>query len=264
MSSTLQTEKVNQKELDQLILGIAHELNNPNAFVRMNITNLKKMFWLLKPCLDEYEKNHPEEKFGPYSLTDLRSKMNQQMEGILGATVRIIVIADRLKECSTESLEQRAPLSLLDVVQSSVQEHGFLFERCCELAVNCQEDEKAEMLGYRLQIEQALSILLTNACDAMVERFGLEEGRQGRLEICLSRQGNEAVLQVTDNGCGMDQKTLTKVFVPYFTTKPHGSGDGLGMSICQSVISRHDGSIDMQSTVGQGTTITLKFPLKEE
>lgn len=264
MPSTLQTEKVAQKELDQLILGVAHELNNPNAFVRMNVTNLKKMFWLLKPVLDQYQKDHPGEKFGPYELPELRSKMNQQMEGILGATVRLIVIADRLKQCTTESLEQKAAMSMAEVLQGSLQEHGFLFERCCELEFQCAENWAANVMGYRLQIEQAISVLITNACDAIVERHGSEGTGQGRLQITLDQADGQVVLTVQDNGCGMDAKTLEKVFTPYFTTKPHGSGDGLGLSICQSVVARHDGDIDIQSAPDEGTTVILKLPQMEE
>jgi len=79
MSNTLTTEKTGQGVLDQIILGVARELNNPNAFVRMNVTNLKKMFWLLKPVFDEYEQKNPDSEFGPYSLAELRNKMNQHI-----------------------------------------------------------------------------------------------------------------------------------------------------------------------------------------
>jgi len=264
MEKGLKTEKENQNPLDQVILGIAHELNNPNAFIRLNAMNLKKMFWLLRPCLDEYQKNHPDAKFGPYELPELRAKMSQQIESILDATVRLIVIADKFKHCTTESLEQSSDISLLDIITNIIRDHTFILNRSARVAFSFSEDKPCRIEGYRLQMEQALSVLLTNACDAIVERFGETAGQEaGRIDITLSEEADTVTITIADNGCGMEPKTLEKVFVPYFTTKPQGMGDGLGLAIARSIINRHKGSINISSTMEIGTEITMQFPLKQ-
>jgi len=82
MGETLVAETENQAVLDQIILGIAHELNNPNAFVRLCAMNLKKMCALMAPCLDEYEQNHPDEKLGPYTPNELKARIVHQCESV--------------------------------------------------------------------------------------------------------------------------------------------------------------------------------------
>ncbi len=262
MGSGLKSEKENQDMLNQIILGIAHELNNPNAFVRLNSMNLKKMLWLLRPCLEEYEQNHPDSKFGPYLLPELRSKMNQQLESIIDATVRIIVIADKLKQCTSDSLEQSSVVSVLDIITDIIRDHKFILDRSTKVNFFFDENKPCQIEGYRLQLEQALSILLTNACDAIVERYGDEGEQQGCLDISISEEDEKIVISAADNGCGMSPGTLKKVFVPYFTTKPQGSGDGLGLPICRSIINRHEGTININSKEDQGTEITIELPKK--
>jgi signal transduction histidine kinase len=264
MTSGLKTEKENQNPLDQIILGIAHELNNPNAYIRMNLTNLKKMFWMLRPCLEEYAGNHPETSLGPYTLPKIQSKINQQLESALEATVRIITIADKLKQCTSDSLATSSVHSLSEVILDMLRAHRFLLDRCGSIEFDYSESESYPVSCYRLQLEQALSVLLTNACDAVVERYGEEAVESGRIDLTLSKGEERIVIRITDNGCGMSRETLDKVFTPYFTTKPQGQGDGLGMAICRSIIQRHDGSIEIKSEENQGTEVVIKLPIGED
>jgi CheY-like chemotaxis protein len=71
-------------------------------------------------------------------------------------------------------------------------------------------------------------------------------------------------LNVTDNGCGMDEATLQRIFEPFFTTKPRGKGTGLGMPVVYGLMQSHHGLIDVQSAPGRGTSISLFFPVPEQ
>jgi signal transduction histidine kinase len=259
----LEAEKQAQDRLDQIILGIAHELNNPNAFVRVNATNLKKMFWLLRPCLDEYERNHPDALVGPFPLAEFRARFNQHLEGILEASVRIIGIADKLKRCTSETLARRSTVSLAETVADMIRAHDFLLGNCAEVDFHVEGDRPCRVLGYRLELEQAVSILITNAIDAIRDRYQEEEGDKGHLLLSLEEEGDQVVLRVADNGTGMDRDTMDKVFIPYFTTKPQGQGDGLGLPLCSSIVGRHGGRIDIESEEGKGTEVTIKLPKQE-
>ena len=115
-----------------------------------------------------------------------------------------------------------------------------------------------------MQLEQAISILLTNACDAIAERYGEKEKGQGFLNISLLEKEEWFVITFSDNGCGISSETLEKAFVTYFTTKPHGSGDGLGLPICRSIIKQHGGTIHISSKENHGTEITIELPKKKE
>ncbi|MBU8872083.1 MAG: HAMP domain-containing histidine kinase [Gemmatimonadales bacterium] len=260
MSTNLQTEKIDHGSFDQVILGIAHELNNPNTFVRLNATNLKKMLWLLRPCLEEYEQNHPGEKLGPYPMDELRTKINQQIEGILNATVRIIVVADKLKQCTSESLEQVSPISMRDIIQDMLREHAFIMQDKVEVETDLPADEPCQIIGFRLQMEQAVSVLITNAVDAIGEQHKEGDAVTGRLRIKLAMDKNLVTLSIGDNGCGIDKKNLAKVFTPYFSTKPQGVGDGMGLPICRSIIDRHGGTITLDSEPGTGTEVQIVLP----
>lgn len=263
MTSDLKTEKENKAVLDQVVLGIAHELNNPNTFIRVNTTNLKKLYWMIRPILAEYTKEHPDTKFGPFTLPQIEAKFNQTIDGILGATVRIIVVSDKLKQCTTESLDQRTSVSMVDAVNGMLQAHQFLIEGRTEMIFEYDRNDTYTVSGYRLQLEQAISTLLTNALDAMAERYGEEGMGASKLRLGLSREGEDIVFRVSDNGCGMSTQTLEKAFTPYFTTKPQGVGDGLGLSICQSIVQRHGGKIEIKSGTNKGTDVIIRL-LSEE
>lgn len=260
MQNALMTERIGQGTIERIVLAIAHELNNPNTFVRVNTQNLKKMLKLLQPCLDEYETHHPGAKFGPYALPELRAKFNQHLESILDATIRIIAIADKLKQCTADSLEKESAVSMLEIAKDSLQVHDFLMAGSVTVKLAFDETRQYDVIGHRLQLEQAVSTLLTNARDALVERYGTANAAKAELVISLSEEAGKVLLRVADNGTGMSKEMLAKVFDPYFTTKPQGAGDGLGLPLCRSIIGRHGGTVNMESEEGKGTVVTIEIP----
>ncbi len=260
MSTELESEKVNQSILDHIILGVAHEINNPNTFVRMNMVNIKKMLNLLRPCFEEYEAAHPDEKFGPYTLSELRSKLASLLDSTLGATVRIITVADKLKQCTSFALTQSDRTSVLEVVQNIVAMHQFLIEKWAKLEFVYDKTADYSIVGHKLQLEQSLSILLTNACDAISEKFAGSEDVKGQLTVTLEQNANEVIVKFKDNGSGVDEAIKGKIFSPYFTTKPQGVGDGMGLPLCLAVIERHNGTIDFKSEKGVGTEFIVTLP----
>src|SRR3990167_3851990 len=185
MTNELDNEKLNRSLMEHMVLGVAHEINNPNTFVRLNAMTLKKMLGMIGPCLDDYESTHPNAKFGPYTILELRSKMIQLTESILDASVRIIAVADKLKQCSSFALASATPISVLAVVQNVVNMHSFLLEKLNTFEFKYDETNKYEISGFGLQLEQGFSILLTNACDAMSERYNNPDQKQGVLRIVL-------------------------------------------------------------------------------
>ncbi len=225
------TQEIDQSLLDQLIVGVAHELNNPNAFIRLNTSNLQKMFNLLTPCFQDYEAKNPEKKFGPYTLPQLLGMVHQHFNSTMDATTRIITISDKLKQCTASSLQRSVSVSLKEVLDKVIEMHRFLLERRAEVQFITDEKDDYRINGHRLQLEQALTILMTNASDAIVEQFPNDTKAQGKITIQLKREPQRIVIQFTDNGCGMSEEVKAKIFNPYFTTKPRGVGDGLGLSI---------------------------------
>ncbi|TAN42545.1 MAG: response regulator [Nitrospirae bacterium] len=120
------------------------------------------------------------------------------------------------------------------------------------------------------QIEQVLINLCTNARDAMPEggMLLIETSLVFVDEICretypLEKAGQYALITVTDTGTGMDGNTQKRIFEPFFTTKETGKGTGLGMAIAYGVIKQHNGSINVYSEPGKGTTFRIYLPIRE-
>ena len=118
------------------------------------------------------------------------------------------------------------------------------------------ENEEQILMWDRSQMEQVLINLLKNATEAC-------EGRSNP-EVCITThyQKDKQLFQltVTDNGCGILPEVLDKIFVPFFTTKPKGSG--IGLSLCKQIVNNHGGSISVSSETNKGTSFVLKFLCK--
>ncbi len=107
------------------------------------------------------------------------------------------------------------------------------------------------VMADAVQLEMALLNLVINARDAMVDG--------GQLVLTVEEDGNTVLIRVTDDGTGMTPEVLARCFDPFFTTKAVGKGSGLGLSQVYGMCKRVDGSVDVQSTLGTGTTVTLRL-----
>ena len=108
------------------------------------------------------------------------------------------------------------------------------------------------------QIKQVMVALIINACEAMHQG----EGELGIKSRYLS-DINQAEIRISDNGVGMDAETREHIFEPFFTTKELGKGVGLGLAVVYGIITSHGGDIEVESTVGHGTTFIVHLPHEE-
>jgi signal transduction histidine kinase len=115
-------------------------------------------------------------------------------------------------------------------------------------------DDVPSMLNVARQLQQMLVNLITNACHAMPESAN-------KLELSAGANGNGDVeLRVRNNGSGISPDHLGRIFEPFFSTKGEGHGTGLGLSIVRNIVELHNGSIEVESELGNGTTFVLVFP----
>lgn len=108
------------------------------------------------------------------------------------------------------------------------------------------------------QIGQALYHLVTNAAQAIKDA----NAPRGTITVETSLQGGEVVITVADTGVGIPEPLRERVFDPFFTTREVGSGSGRGLTIAQSAAKNHSGKLELESEVGRGTTVTLRFPFR--
>jgi signal transduction histidine kinase len=105
------------------------------------------------------------------------------------------------------------------------------------------------------QINQVVMNLVVNAAHAMGDA-------RGRITIRTGSAGEDVWLEVADNGAGIPPDTLKRIFEPFFTTKPVGKGTGLGLSLSYGIVQKHQGRIEVESTIGQGTTFRVTLPIR--
>jgi two-component system, NtrC family, sensor kinase len=140
-------------------------------------------------------------------------------------------------------------INLSDVIQSAVR---LLSHQKRHAAIDFKVDIAPDLLpvsGDPGQLQQAIIALATNALDAM--------GESGVLTIVGRNEDQKVVVEVSDTGVGIPLENLPKIFEPFFTTKEIGRGTGLGLAVCYGILTEHGGTLDVQSTVGTGTTFTI-------
>ncbi len=109
------------------------------------------------------------------------------------------------------------------------------------------------------QLQQVLLNLVNNAFDAVAEQHGASGGA---VRVRVNYDDGQALVSVSDNGAGISQENLEKIFSPFFTTKPVGKGTGLGLSVCFGIIDKMGGHIAVESRQGAGATFTIRLPFK--
>ncbi len=117
-------------------------------------------------------------------------------------------------------------------------------------------DPDVRILCHRSQIERVVTNLIVNAIQALE----LRADRRGHLAIGVASRGDEALLHIEDDGCGIDPEVLDRIFDPFFTTKPVGKGTGLGLPISYHIVKEHGGGIHVSSMSGRGTHVTVVLP----
>lgn len=256
----IQSEKM--ASLGQLAAGVAHEINNPIAFVRSNMEVLQEYLNDYKMLYDNLklivEKNkhlsskefkHECEKVElDYIAEDSVDLLKSNIEGL----VRVKEIVDNLKSFSHSGGEELTAITLADCVTAALKVTNNVFKYEHQID-NQLVNVNAKVLGNLGQLQQVFVNLFVNAAHAM-------EGG-GKLTISHCENEEAIVIRVTDTGQGMDQKTVSQLFTPFFTTKPIGVGTGLGLSVSYAILEAHDANISVDSEVGVGTTFNLSFPL---
>ena len=109
------------------------------------------------------------------------------------------------------------------------------------------------------ELNQVFLNLIINAAQAIEEAVG-DSGDQREIRIATRMEGDEVVIEIADDGPGIPPELLDRIYEPFFTTKEVGKGTGQGLALARTTIERHSGSLECDSTVGEGTTFTIRLP----
>jgi len=251
----IQSEKL--ASLGLLISGIVHEINNPNNFISFNMPILHDYLQEILPVLDEHAAKTPHYEVQGMPYAEFRADVMKLLENIEHGSTRINTTVAKLKEFSRKKDERGARRILpAHVVERAVAIcHTQIRKTVKTFDVQVQQD-MPEMVSDPDAIEQTLINLLINAAQAADK-----PDSHIRLKAWRGISGMEGlVLEVEDNGCGMDAKTASRIFDPFFTTKEEGLGTGLGLYISKNLLESVGGFITVESEIGRGTTFRVVIP----
>jgi signal transduction histidine kinase len=266
----VQSEKL--ASLGLLSAGLAHEINNPLAYIGNNLAVLERDIRALLGLVAAYERSsdllasHRPELLAeieglsdecdfPYLRENLDKLLASTRQGVtrLGEIVRNLRGFARLDRPETDQLDLRDALnSAMEMIR------GRLARR--HIAVEQDHDDLPLISASPVQINQVFLNLLVNAMQA-IEATHREDGR---IAIRFRASGNEVEVEISDNGCGIPSEVLPKVFDPFFTTKSVGDGTGLGLSITHGIVQDHGGRLEVESTPGEGTSFHIFLPVSRK
>lgn len=242
--------------LGKLVAGVAHEINNPNTFIRGNIKIVDEAFRDILPILDKVFEENKDLKIARLNYELFKEHIPVLLEDMMGGANRIKKIVDGLRNFAKKDeglLTDDVDINYL--IQNNLRITEKEVRKYAKLSMNL-DPTLPIFKGSFQKIEQVLMNLLINAAQAIEREDGLII-----VETGLDKEGKQVIIKVIDNGKGMDANTKKHIFDPFFTTKRDKGGTGLGLSISYGIIQEHHGRITVDSEIGVGTTFTIVLPV---
>jgi two-component system, NtrC family, sensor kinase len=244
-----------------LVSGVAHEINNPTAFVASNLTELRRYIACYETAISELSAlglqagvaDQVRTLLARQEVAFARREAGSALAESLQGMERIRQIVTNLRPLARrdQAGEPAAPVELGEVVQAVVRTAA-----SDARAALARLDLRGPIWvnGHRGELVDVVLNLVVNAVQAR------EDDRANRIGIELLREGTTAVIRVADTGKGISPSHLKRLYEPFFTTKAPGEGTGLGLSLARKIVLAHGGWIDVTSDLGVGSTFTIRLP----
>ncbi|HET6303685.1 MAG TPA: ATP-binding protein, partial [Myxococcota bacterium] len=228
----------------ELAAGIAHEINNPIAFVQANLNQLAQHWRLLGKRLRD--------ELGDESMNRVLAEGRELLDESLVGVLRVASIVRDVGGFAGagHDREEIGDLNALVELTLRIAEPQIRYRASIGRSygvvpgVRCNPQE----------LKQVFLDLLLNASDAVAEG--------GSIRVSTRAAGAWAVVEIEDDGCGMPPQILERIFDPFFTTKAAGEGTGLGLSLAFEIVRRHGGDLEAASAPGRGTTFRIRLPVE--
>ena len=266
-SQLIEQEKM--ASLGQLTAGIAHEINNPINFVTSNVSPLRRDIDMIFDAINFMEdvalsdatpdskRAQLEEYKEEQELDYLQTEIKHLLNGVYNGASRTAEIVKGLRIFSRLDEDDLKQANLNEGIDSSMI---ILNNQLGGINVIREYGDLPLVECYPGKLNQVFLNILSNGIYAVHKRFGDEGG--GEIRISTSAGHDYVQISIKDNGIGIDEETQKKIFDPFFTTKDVGEGTGLGMSIAYNTIKKHNGSIRINSSPGNGAEFIITLPVQ--
>jgi signal transduction histidine kinase len=237
----LQSEKL--ASLGQLVAGVAHEINNPVSFIVGNLEPLRGRLAKLEAAAQRHQ---------DADLSRNVDQVRRIFDTIGRGAERTAGIVQDLRTFSRGGDAARAPFDVHEGLEISLRLLQSKWQP--RITIEREYGDLPLIEAVPGQISQVLMNLLANACDAIPA--------DGIIRIATFREDGQVRISISDDGTGIPEEALGRIFDPFFSTKPQGQGTGLGLSITHGIVEDHHGRIEIESRVGHGTTFTVRLPIR--
>lgn len=228
--------------IGQMSAGIAHEVNNPVAYVLANLTSLSDL-------LDDLESAHLDEA-GKQALSGAREILTD----CAGGMERIRRVVSDLKVFARVEYDHVEQVDLNRIVESACQLAANEVRHRARLVIDTGDVPR--VIGDASKLTQVIVNLLINAAQAIESG----DASNHRISVETRLEGCDVVLRVRDTGSGIAPDLLPRIFEPFVTTKPRDRGTGLGLWLVNEIVRLHEGTIRVESELGRGTMFEVRIP----
>jgi len=253
--------------LGMLAAGVAHEVNNPLAYLLLNMTKVAEELPRFADAADHCRTTIEElcKRLGEdaptsgngapcsrgrlYELADLARFAAEGGE-------RVKKIVNDLRTFSRTDEDQRVLVQPNEVLDNAVNIASAQIEE--DVRLSKDYSDLPLIHASERHLCQVFLNLLLNAAHAV---SGAEPG-PGRIIIRTRSDDRDISVEITDNGCGIEPEVAGRMFEPFFTTKPAGVGTGMGLSICQNIVHSHGGVIEVESSADRGSKFLVRLPIQ--
>lgn len=242
--------------LGLLVSGVAHEINNPNSIVLLNLPLLTRAWESALPILDDYYKEYGDFSVGGVEYSTMRQEMKRIFTELDESAHRIKQIVVDLKDYARqETSGQMSPVDITEVVKAGVRLTANSISKATDCFVSRYATDLPPVLGNRQRLIQVVINLIQNSCEA-IDNPDLSLTISTR----YNREKDGIEISICDEGVGIVPECLNKVTDPFFTTKRSMGGTGLGLSVSAGIVKEHSGVLNFYSELNKGTEVVLILP----
>ncbi|MGM0597283.1 MAG: sensor histidine kinase [Myxococcota bacterium] len=259
--------------LGSLTAGIAHELNNPLTWVKSNLQiietkymdRLEKFVGVVEKIITRDDLESLEEVRQiltgalnnykiKYIVEDMRDMAVENQEGV----EKMKKIVSGIKSFARNEDEDIEEFSLVEAVESALTIGYNQVKYVAEIIK--EYDDKPACMGSSSKLSQVFLNLIVNAAQSMQLEKNKKPEMRGRLWLRVKSKDEKAIVEIEDNGTGVNKRIKDKIFLPFYTTKKSDVGTGLGLHIAKQIINEHEGTINLVDKKGKGAKFVITLP----